>query len=84
MVFRSNFLLSTDVLAQMCSVKKLLLKLSQNYQENTSVEVSFLIKLFLFLIKFIKKETPALVLSFEFYETLKACNFINKETQYSE
>ena len=71
MVFRNNFLLSTDVLAQMCSVKKLLLKLSQNYQENTSVEVSFLIKLFLFLIKFIKKETPALVLSFEFYEIFK-------------
>ena len=71
MVFRNNFLLSTDVLAQMCSVKKLLLKLSQNYQENTSVEVSFLIKLFLFLIKFIKKETPALVLSFEFYKIFK-------------
>ena len=51
--------------------KKLLLQLSQNYQENTSVEVSFLIKLFLFLIKFIKKETPALVLSFEFYKIFK-------------
>ena len=32
---------SPEVVIQSCSVKKLLLKLTQNSQENTSVEVSF-------------------------------------------
>ena len=43
-----------------CSVKKLFLKIWHNSQENTSVGVSFLMKLQAF--NFIKKETPTQVL----------------------
>ena len=34
-----------EVVAQRCSVKKVLLEISQNSQENTCAKVSFLIKL---------------------------------------
>ena len=34
-----------EAVVQTCSVKKLLLEISQNSQENTCVRVSFLIKL---------------------------------------
>ena len=34
-----------DVVARMCSVKKVFLKISQNSQEKTCARVSFLIKL---------------------------------------
>ena len=34
----------TEAIVQMCSVKKMFLKLSQNSQENTCASVSFLIK----------------------------------------
>ena len=36
---------TTEAVAQRCSVKKMLLKISQNSQENTCARVSFLIKL---------------------------------------
>ena len=42
---------------QKCSVTKMFLKISQNSQEITSVEVSFLIKMP--TCNFIKKETPS-------------------------
>ena len=35
----------TDAVFQRCSVKKVLLEISQNSQENTDVRVSFLTKL---------------------------------------
>ena len=50
----------------MCSFKKLLLKVSQNSEENNYVGVSFLIKLQ--ACNFIQKETPT-----------QACNFTKKE-----
>ena len=43
----------SEVVAQRCSVKKVLLEILQNSQENTCARVSFLIK----LQAFIKKET---------------------------
>ena len=38
------FVFYSEALAQRCSVKKVLLDISQNLQENTSARVSFLIK----------------------------------------
>ena len=49
-----------------CSVKKVLLKISQNSQENISVRVTFLINLQAKACNFIKKETLAQVFSCEF------------------
>ena len=37
--------LEAETVSQMCSVKKVFLKISQNLQENTCTRVSFLIKL---------------------------------------
>ena len=37
--------LNTEAVAQMCSVKKVFLEISQNSKENTCARVSFLIKL---------------------------------------
>ena len=50
----------------MCSVKKVLLEISQNSQENTCARVSILIK-----IEIIKIETLAQVFSCEFCEISK-------------
>ena len=47
--------------------KKVILKASQNSQENTCVEVSFLKEL-----NFIKKEAPAQIFSCEFRETFQS------------
>ena len=56
------------------SVKKVLLKISQNSQENTCVRVSFLMKLQ--ACNFIKKETLAQMFSCEFREITKNTLFI--------
>ena len=40
-----RLLLLTEAVVQSCSVKKVLLEISQNLQENTRARVSFLIKL---------------------------------------
>ena len=47
-------------------MKKVLLEISQNLQENTCARISFLIKLQAQACKFIKKETLIQVLSCEF------------------
>ena len=60
-----------EAVARRCSVKKVLLEISQNPQENTCVTVSFLIKLQLEVCNFIKKETLAQVFSCEFCEISK-------------
>ena len=57
----------TEALIQRCSVKKLLIEISQNSQENTCARVSFLIK----TCNFIKKESLAQVFSCEFCEISK-------------
>ena len=54
-----------EAVACMCSVKKMLLEISQNSQENICARVSFLIKLQA------KKETLAQVFSCEFCEISK-------------
>ena len=56
--------------ARWCSVKKLLLEISRNSQENTCVRVSFLIKLHE-ACNFIKKKTLVQVFSCEFQKTSK-------------
>ena len=40
-----SFFVVTEAVAQTCSVKKVLLEILQNSQENTCTRVSFLIKL---------------------------------------
>ena len=55
--------ISTEAVAQRCSVKKVFLKSLQNSQENTCARVSFLIKK---QNAFIKKETLAQVFSCTF------------------
>ena len=60
-----------EAVAQRCSVKKVLLKFTQNSQENTLARVSYLIKLQVSACNFIKKETLAQVFSCEFCEILK-------------
>ena len=59
----------------MCSVRKVLLKISQNPQENTCVRVSVLMKLQ--ACNFIKKEALAQVFPCEFCE-------ISKNTFFTE
>ena len=56
---------------QRCSVKKGILKISQNSQENTCATVSFLIKLLASGCSFTKKEALAQVFSCEFCEIFK-------------
>ena len=52
----------TEAVVRRCSVKKVLLKISQNSQENSCARVSFLN----FIKNFIKKETLVQVFSCEF------------------
>ena len=52
-------------------MKKVLLEILQNSQENTCTRVSFLIKLQAEACNFIKKETQAQLFSFEFFEISK-------------
>ena len=58
----------SEAVVRRFSVKKMLLKILQNSQENICARVSFLIV--------IKKETLAQVFSCEFYETFKSNLFI--------
>ena len=60
-----------EAVVQRCSVKRVFLKNSKDSQENTCARVSFLIKLQTSGYDFIKKETPAQVLSCEFCEIFK-------------
>ena len=64
-------LLLSEAVAQRCSVKKVLLEISQTSQESTCARVSFLIKLQAEACNFIKKETLAQVFSCEFSEISK-------------
>ena len=59
-----------------CSVKKVLLDISQNPQENICVRFSFLIKLQDFGLQLDEKGTLAQVFSCEFCEILKNTFFI--------
>ena len=43
--FAGAIVISTEAVAQRCSVKKVFLEISQKSQENTSARVSFMIKL---------------------------------------
>ena len=54
-----------------CSIKKVLLEITQNSQENTCAKVSFLIKFQASGSNFIKKDTLAQVFSCEFCEISK-------------
>ena len=47
----------TEAVAQMCSVKKVFLEISQNSQENTCARVSSLLKLYTMANNVIKKQT---------------------------
>ena len=62
---------STEAVAQRCSVKKVILEISQNVQENTCARVSF-------LIKFIKKQTLVQVFSCEISVISKSTFFYRK------
>ena len=65
MGFRLHYYLNvTEAAARRCSVKKMFLKVLQNWQENTCVRVS--------ACNFSKKETLAQVFSCEFYEISKS------------
>ena len=57
-----------EAVTSRCSVKKVFLKISQNSQENTCVNVPFSLKLEAQACNFIKKETLAQVFSYEFCE----------------
>ena len=65
--------LTSEGVAQRCSVKKMFLEISHNSQENTCPRVSFLLKLQ--VLAFIKKETLAHVLSCEFCKISKITLF---------
>ena len=64
---------SSEAVAQRCSVKKMLLEISQNSQENTRARVSLLLKLQApdSACNFIKRPTLAQVFSCEFCEISK-------------
>ena len=62
---------STEVVTQRCSVKKMLLRILQNFEENTYIRVSFLIKLNVSACNFIKKEILTQVFSCKFCEIFK-------------
>ena len=61
----------SEAVAQMCSVKKLFLEISQNSQENICLRVSFLIKLQAETCNLLKKDTLTQVFSCEFWEISK-------------
>ena len=67
---------TSEVVVRKYSVKKLLLKISQNSQENTCVRVSFLIKFQASACNLIKKETLTQVFSCEICESFKNAFFI--------
>ena len=61
----------TEAFTRRSSVKRVLLEISQNSQENTCARVSFLIKMQASTCNFIKKETLAQVFSCEYSEISK-------------
>ena len=66
-----NILRKSDAVAQRCSIKEMLLKISQNSGENTCGWVSFLIKLQAETCNFILKKALAQAFSCEFSEIFK-------------
>ena len=66
-----NLNFKSEAVAQRCSVKKGVLRNFENSQENSSVRVSFLIKLQTEACNFIKKETLIQVFSCKFCEIAK-------------
>ena len=68
-VSAADLLHITEPATHRCSVKKVLLEISKNSQENNCTRVSFLIKLQAGACNFIKKETLAQKFSCEFCET---------------
>ena len=73
----SHLVRSSEAVVQSCSVEKVLLKITQNSQENTCARVSFLIKLQAEACNFIKREILAQVFSCEICE-------ISKNTFFTE
>ena len=70
----SQFFKKTEAVVQMCTVRKVFLKISRNSQKNNCARVSFLIKftgLRPTTYNFIKKETLAQVFSCEFAKFLR-------------
>ena len=70
-VSAADLLHITEPATHRCSVKKVLLEISKNSQENNCARVPFLIKLQAGTCNFIKKETLAQKFSCEFCETCK-------------
>ena len=68
---------ASEVVAQMCSVKKVVSKISQNSQKRTSGRASFLIILQGAACNFIKKETLAQVFSCEYCKIIMSTFFWN-------
>ena len=62
-----------------CSVKKMLLEISQNSQENTCARASFLMTLQASICNFIKKETLAQEFSCKFCKISKIYHFLQKK-----
>ena len=62
----------SEVVDQMCSVKKVFLEILRNSREKTRARAPSLIKLQAQACNFIKKETLAQIFSSEFCETSKA------------
>ena len=60
--------LKAEAVIRRCSVKKMFLEISQNWQEITCARISFLIKFQVSVCNFIKKETLAQVFSCGFCE----------------
>ena len=54
-IFQLKWLILEEAVAQMCSMKKVFLEISQNSQENTCARVSILIKLQALPTTFLKK-----------------------------
>ena len=71
----------TEAVVQRCSVKKVLLEISQNSLENACASISFLVRFAKLLrtsneCNFIEKETLALVFSCDLHEISKNTFFI--------
>ena len=69
---------------QKCSIKKVFLQILQNSQENTCARVSFLIKLLVWVLQLIKKETLAQVFLCEFCQIFKNNFFTEHRVTASE
>ena len=86
---RSGCMLTVNVsetVAQRCSIKKVLLKISQNSQKSTCIVVSSFIKLHAWpeACNFIKKETPTQIFFHELCEVFKVARVINLKQDFTE